>query len=60
MAFKDSNGTSLAEGDSATRIKYLKAKDSPLTPKRGTLVKTIRLTNSTGEVEAGPAAARRS
>ncbi|MBU6122380.1 zinc ribbon domain-containing protein YjdM [Hymenobacter siberiensis] len=51
MDVKDSNGTLLAEGDSVTLIKDLKVKGSSLTLKRGTVVKNIRLTNSTAEIE---------
>ena len=51
MDVKDSNGTLLAEGDSVTLIKDLKVKGSSQVLKRGTLVKNIRLTNSTGEIE---------
>ena len=52
MDVKDSNGTTLAEGDSVTVIKDLKVKGSSSTLKRGTLVKKIRLTDEEGEVEA--------
>ena len=48
---KDSNGAILAEGDAVTLIKDLKVKGSSLTLKRGTLVKNIRLTNSSAEIE---------
>lgn len=51
MEVKDSNGNLLAEGDSVTLIKDLKVKGSSLTLKRGTLVKNIRLTNSSFEIE---------
>ncbi|OGX89672.1 zinc ribbon domain-containing protein YjdM [Hymenobacter coccineus] len=51
METKDTNGALLAEGDSVTLIKDLKVKGSSLTLKRGTLVKNIRLTNSSSEVE---------
>ncbi|UOQ64964.1 zinc ribbon domain-containing protein YjdM [Hymenobacter volaticus] len=51
MEVKDSNGNLLAEGDSVTLIKDLKVKGSSLTLKRGTLVKSIRLTNSPAEIE---------
>lgn len=46
---KDSNGTALNDGDSVTLIKDLKVKGTPVTLKRGTLIKNIRLT---GDVEA--------
>ena len=49
---RDSNGNVLADGDSVTLIKDLKVKGSGgVTLKRGTLVKNIRLTGDTGEVE---------
>ena len=48
---KDSNGNVLADGDSVTLIKDLKVKGSNVTLKRGTLVKNIRLTFNTEEVE---------
>ncbi len=48
---KDSNGTVLAEGDSVTVIKDLKVKGTSVTLKRGTLIKNIRLTNNTEEIE---------
>ena len=50
---KDSNGNILAHGDSVTLIKDLKVKGSGgVTLKRGTLVKNIRLTGDTDEIEA--------
>jgi len=50
---KDSNGNILADGDSVTLIKDLKVKGSGgVTLKRGTLVKNIRLTGDTDEIEA--------
>lgn len=49
---KDSNGATLADGDSVTLIKDLKVKGTSETLKRGTLVKNIRLTGKAGEVEA--------
>ncbi|MGO7675631.1 PhnA domain-containing protein, partial [Rhizobium ruizarguesonis] len=48
---KDSNGTQLNDGDSVTLIKDLKVKGNSETLKRGTLVKGIRLTDNTGEIE---------
>ncbi|AYA37639.1 alkylphosphonate utilization protein [Hymenobacter oligotrophus] len=51
METKDSNGNVLHDGDSVTLIKDLKVKGSSQTLKRGTLVKSIRLTNSPAEVE---------
>ena len=50
MDVKDSNGTSLNDGDSVTLIKDLKVKGSSITLKRGTMVKGIRLHSET-EVE---------
>ena len=51
MEPKGRNGALLAEGNSVMLIKDLKVKGSSQTPKRGTVVKNIRLTNSPGEVE---------
>ncbi len=49
---KDSNGTRLSDGDSVTLIKDLKVKGSGgVTLKRGTLIKNIRLTHDTAEIE---------
>ncbi|MGJ8570857.1 MAG: alkylphosphonate utilization protein [Hoeflea sp.] len=48
---RDSNGTVLSDGDNVTVIKDLKVKGTSSTIKRGTMVKGIRLTGSTGEVE---------
>jgi protein PhnA len=48
---KDSNGNILHDGDSVTLIKDLKVKGSSETLKRGTLVKSIRLTGNPGEIE---------
>ncbi|MEY9841181.1 alkylphosphonate utilization protein [Streptacidiphilus sp. EB103A] len=48
---KDNNGTALEDGDSVTLIKDLKVKGTSETLKRGTLVKNIRLTGSTDEIE---------
>lgn len=48
---KDSNGTTLKEGDSVTLIKDLKVKGTSETIKRGTLVKNIRLNGNPGEIE---------
>ncbi|WP_129260349.1 alkylphosphonate utilization protein [Streptomyces sp. M3] len=48
---KDSNGTPLQDGDSVTLIKDLKVKGTSETLKRGTLVKGIRLTGKSDEVE---------
>ncbi|MGV3460982.1 MAG: zinc ribbon domain-containing protein YjdM [Flavobacterium sp.] len=51
MEVKDSNGTLLSEGDSVTVIKDLKVKGSSSVIKRGTVVKNIRLTGDTKEIE---------
>lgn len=51
MDVKDSNGALLADGDSVTLIKDLKVKGSSITMKRGTLVKSIRITDNEEEVE---------
>ncbi|WP_372708067.1 PhnA domain-containing protein [Brevundimonas sp.] len=48
-----SNGKALADGDSVTLIKDLKVRGSGgVTVKRGQLVKNIRLTGDTDEIEA--------
>ena len=50
---KDSNGNLLSDGDSVTLIKDLKVKGSGgVTLKRGALIKNIRLTDDTDEIEA--------
>jgi len=51
METKDSNGNILNEGDSVTIIKDLKVKGFQKDIKRGTLIKNIRLTSNTSEVE---------
>jgi protein PhnA len=51
MDVKDANGTKLDDGDNVTLIKDLKVKGSPVTLKRGTLIKGIRLTETAGEIE---------
>lgn len=48
---RDSNGTELADGDSVTVIKDLKVKGSSMVIKRGTKVKSIRLTENHEEVD---------
>ncbi len=48
---RDSNGTILAEGDTVTIIKDLKVKGSSTVLKRGTVVKSIRLTDDPAEIE---------
>ncbi len=47
----DSNGAALAEGDSVTLIKDLEVKGAGFSAKRGTLVKSIHLTDDAGLVE---------
>ena len=51
MEVKDANGNVLADGDSVHLIKDLKVKGTSVTLKRGTLIKTIRLTSRPGEIE---------
>ncbi len=51
METKDSNGTTLADGDSVQVIKDLKVKGSSIVLKRGTLIKKIRLTDDEEEVD---------
>ena len=48
---KDSNGAILADGDAVTVIKDLKVKGSSMVIKRGTKVKSIKLTDNPEEVE---------
>ena len=48
---KDSNGAELFDGDSVTVIKDLKVKGSSMVNKRGTKVKSIRLTENPEEVD---------
>lgn len=48
---KDANGNVLNNGDSVVLIKDLKVKGSTVTLKRGTLVKSIRLTDDPDEIE---------
>ena len=48
---KDSNGAELMDGDSVTVIKDLKVKGSSMVIKRGTKVKSIRLTENPEEVD---------
>jgi protein PhnA len=49
---RDSNGTELKDGDNVTLIKDLKVKGSGgITLKRGTMIKAIRLTDNTDEVD---------
>ena len=53
MNIKDSNGTTLADGDSVQVIKDLKVKGSSMVLKRGTIYKDIRLTDDEEHVECG-------
>ncbi|MCC8094538.1 MAG: alkylphosphonate utilization protein [Tannerellaceae bacterium] len=48
---KDSNGAELVDGDSVTVIKDLKVRGSSMVIKRGTKVKSIRLTDNPEEVD---------
>jgi protein PhnA len=48
---RDSNGATLAEGDSVTLIKDLKLKGSSTVLKRGIVIKGIHLTDNTDEIE---------
>lgn len=50
-AAKDSNGAVLADGDSVTVIKDLKVRGSSMVIKRGTKVKSIKLTEDPEEVD---------
>lgn len=51
LVVRDSNGAVLKEGDSVTVIKDLKVRGSSGVIKRGTMVKNIRLTEDTDEIE---------
>jgi protein PhnA len=51
MDVTDSNGAILRDGDSVTLIKDLKVRGTSVTLKRGTRVKSIRLTDDPDEVE---------
>jgi protein PhnA len=53
MTVKDSNGNTLAAGDSVQVIKDLKVKGSSETLKRGTVFKNIRLTDDEEAIECG-------
>ena len=48
---RDSNGTELLDGDAVTVIKDLKVRGSSMVIKRGTRVKSIRLTENAEEVD---------
>jgi protein PhnA len=47
----DAVGNALADGDSVTLIKDLKVKGAGQTLKRGTVIKTIRLTGDAQEID---------
>lgn len=51
MEVRDSNGNILSDGDSVMVIKDLKVKGTPVTLKRGTSIKNIRLTGDAEEIE---------
>ena len=51
MDTRDSNGNILNNGDSVMTVKDLKVKGMPKTLKRGEVIKGIRLTDSSDEVE---------
>jgi protein PhnA len=51
LIVRDSNGAVLKDGDSVTVIKDLKVRGSSSVIKRGTMVKNIRLTDDTDEIE---------
>lgn len=48
---RDSNGAELLDGDAVTVIKDLKVRGSSMVIKRGTKVKSIRLTDNPEEVD---------
>ena len=48
---KDSNGTVLADGDSVILIKDLKVKGAGQTLRKGTVIKSIRLTGDAQEID---------
>ena len=53
MTVRDSNGNTLADGDSVQVIKDLRVKGSSDTLKRGTIFKNIRLTADEEAIECG-------
>jgi protein PhnA len=53
VTVKDGNGNELNEGDTVQVIKDLKVKGSSQTLKRGTVFKSIRLTDDEEAVECG-------
>ncbi len=52
LEVKDSNGNVLADGDSVTLTKDLKVRGMSKIIKRGTKVKSVRLTDNVEEIEA--------
>lgn len=48
---RDNNGTELQDGDAVTVIKDLKVRGSSMVIKRGTKVKSIKLTENSDEVD---------
>jgi protein PhnA len=50
-AVRDAAGNVLADGDSVTLIKDLKVKGTTQTLKRGTVIKSIRLTGNDEEID---------
>jgi len=51
MDVKDSNGNTLADGDSVQIVRDLKVKGTSVTLKRGTVIKNIRLTDDVEAIE---------
>ena len=51
MEVRDSNGALLADGDRVVLIKELKVKGAGETLKRGTVIKSIRLTDNPEEID---------
>jgi protein PhnA len=51
MEVRDSNGTLLVDGDKVVLIKDLKVKGAGETLKRGTVIKSIRLTDNAEEID---------
>jgi protein PhnA len=51
MEVRDSNGNLLADGDKVVLIKDLKVKGAGETLKRGTVIKSIRLTDNPEEID---------
>jgi protein PhnA len=51
MTVRDSNGAELVDGDNVTLIKDLKVKGAGQTLKRGTVIRSIRLTGDDQEID---------